>query len=165
MTLHGRNQRLSDLGTPAFLGLRQAEQEELLTIDLDAKQSQPAHGRYGLVTIINVDHFAGIMIQANPGGGYNVIRYQQVADVVVNDVIGHLDAQPAQLSIQSTKAKKIYTAVNDEQTVSFTVAAINLSNEALAALNTGDIQGLYAENDAQVKAVKVIRKPWLPTEE
>lgn len=165
LTLHGRNQRLSDLGTPAFLGLRQAEQEELLTIDLDAKQSQPAHGRYGLVTIINVDHFAGIMIQANPGGGYNVIRYQQVADVVVNDVIGHLDAQPAQLSIQSTKAKKIYTAANDEQTVSFTVAAINLSNEALAALNTGDIQGLYAENDAQVKAVKVIRKPWLPTEE
>ena len=45
------------------------------------------------------------------------------------------------------------------------MAAINLSNEALAALNTGDIQGLYAENDAQVKAVKVIRKPWLPTEE
>lgn len=47
---------------------------------------------------------------------------------------------------------------------SFTVAAINLSNEALAALNTGDIQGLYAEKDAQVKAVKVVRKPWVPTE-
>jgi alpha-N-arabinofuranosidase len=104
------------------------------------------------------------MIQANPGGGYNVIRYQQVADVVVNDVIGHLDAQPTRLSIQSTKAQKLYTAANDEQTVSFTVAAINLSNEALAALNTGDIQGLYAEKDAQVKAVKVVRKPWVPTE-
>lgn len=160
LTLHGRDKQLSDLGTPAFLGLRQAEHEELLTIDLDTTRSDPGKGRYGLTTVINVDHFAGIMIQASPAGGYDVLRYQQVADIKVNEVIGHLNAQPNRLSIQSTKARKIYTATNEKQSVSFNAAAINLSNEALAALNTGDIQGLYVEKDAKVTAIKATRQPW-----
>lgn len=159
LTLRGRDKRLSELGTPAFLGLRQAEHNETLTLKLDADQSNLSSGRYGLVTVINVDHFAGIMIQANQAGGYDVVRYQQVADIQVNEVVGHLDKQPDQLSVHSTDSQKIYTATSGKQTVSFTAAAINLSNEALAALNTGDIQGLYAEDDAQVTVTKAVRKP------
>jgi xylan 1,4-beta-xylosidase len=59
LVLHGRTISLAELGTPTFLGLRQAEHHESLTLTLDPDQSNLSTGSLGLMTVINVDHYAG----------------------------------------------------------------------------------------------------------
>lgn len=73
--------------------------------------------------------------------------------------MGHLAGLPRTLTVTSTNATKVYEAVLGEQKVSFEVAAINLSNEALAALNTGDLQGPYVTNGATMVLDSVVRNP------
>ncbi|MDQ2152369.1 family 43 glycosylhydrolase [Limosilactobacillus fermentum] len=159
LVLHGRTISLAELGTPTFLGLRQAEHHESLTLTLDPDQSDLSTGSLGLMTVINVDHYAGVMLEQANDGGVDVYRDQQVADIKVHRLMGHLAGLPRTLTVTSTNATKVYEAVLGEQKVSFEVAAINLSNEALAALNTGDLQGPYVTNGATMVLDSVVRNP------
>lgn len=157
MTLHGRDKELSELGTPAFIGVRQAEHAETMTVELDA-QTDPADGFLGLAVIINVNHYAELTIQ-KAVDGYDIYRRQQVTDILINEKVGHLSSLPTTLTLQNTPAAKTFTASNQKEKVSFTVDALNLSNEALAALNTGDIQGLHVfGTNAKLTIKKVTRE-------
>lgn len=81
-----------------------------------------------------------------------------VADVEIDQKEGHLDELPDELRLVNEKDRKIFTVSSGTQSVSFAVAAINLSNEALAALNTGDIEGIHAYGDSLLSVKKVTRK-------
>lgn len=157
MTLTGREKELSELGTPAFLGVRQAEIEEEFCVEL-SKESDPGEGYFGLAVIINVDHYAELTI-TKAGEGYEVHRIQKIADVEIDRCVGQLDQMPEELKLVNTGAKKCFQATAGEQTVSFEMDAINLSNEALAALNTGDIEGIHAYGDSKMVVTKATRQP------
>ena len=157
MTLTGREKELSELGTPAFLRVRQAEIEEELCVEL-SKESDPGDGYFGLAVIINVDHYAELTI-TKAGEGYEVHRIQKIADVEIDRCVGQLNQMPEELKLVNTGAKKCFQATAGEQTVSFEMDAINLSNEALAALNTGDIEGIHAYGDSKMVVTKVTRQP------
>ena len=81
-----------------------------------------------------------------------------VADVEIDRNEGHLDGLPDELRIFNENDRKIFTASSGTQSVSFTASAINLSNEALAALNTGDIEGIHAYGNGRLSVKKVTRK-------
>lgn len=157
MTLTGREKELSELGTPVFLGVRQAEIEEEFCVEL-SKESDPGEGYFGLAVIINVDHYAELTI-TKAGEGYEVHRIQKIADVEIDRCVGQLDQMPEELKLVNTGAKKCFQATAGEQTVSFEMDAINLSNEALAALNTGDIEGIHAYGDSKMIVTKATRQP------
>lgn len=156
MTLAGKEKDLSELGTPAFLGLRQTEIEEEFRVDL-SRESDPGEGFFGLAVIINVDHYAELTITRSQDTGYNVHRRQKIADVEINRFVGHLDKMPEELKLVNTGAKKCFTATAGAQTASFEMDAINLSNEALAALNTGDIEGIHAYGNSKMVVTRVKR--------
>lgn len=157
LILYGRDKELSELGTPAFIGIRQAEHAETMTLEVDPT-TDPADGFLGLAVIINVNHYAELTIQ-KAIDGYDIYRRQQVTDVLINEKVGHLANLPTTLTLQNTPAAKIFTASNRNEKVSFTVDALNLSNEALAALNTGDVQGLHAfGSNAKLAINKVTRE-------
>ena len=156
MTLTGREKELSELGTPAFIGLRQAELEEELCIEI-SEESDPGDGYFGLAVIINVDHYAELSITKAQNAGYDVHRHQKIADVEIDQPVGHLDEMPETLKLVNTGDKKCFMATAGQQTVSFEMDAINLSNEALAALNTGDIEGIHAYGNSRMVVTKVTR--------
>ena len=60
--------------------------------------------------------------------------------------------------IKDLKALTMAPHDDGEKEVSFTTNAIHLSNQAIAALNTGDIEGIYARNGAIMVVDKVKRK-------
>lgn len=64
---------------------------------------------------------------------------------------------PASFKLINTKETKTFSVDDGEKEVSFTTNAIHLSNQAIAALNTGDIAGLYARNGAIMVVDKVKR--------
>ena len=156
LELYGQEKKLSELGTPSFVGLRQADHEEVLTVEV-SEETDLKEGAAGIVSLINVDHYAGLILKKTEQG-YDLYRLQQVADVVVNQKVGHLTSLPEKLELINSAATKTFTAYAKEQKVSFEMAAINLSNEALAALNTGDIEGLFAYGNAKLTVTKVKRE-------
>ncbi|MFB9769254.1 glycoside hydrolase family 43 protein [Lactiplantibacillus modestisalitolerans] len=150
LRLGGNASRLTDLGTPAFVGLRQTEPDQTFQATVTAATALNS-GQAGIVSLINVDHYAALLLQADSTGQILVIRDQRVADVHYRQVLGKLAALPQTLSITNHAATKTFTATTaTNEQLSFTTDALNLSNEAIAALNTGDIQGLYAFDDAQL---------------
>lgn len=157
LSLHGSKKELAELGTPAFLGLRQAEHTETLTLEVDPS-TNPGQGFIALAAIINVDHYAELTVH-KAEAGYDIYHRQQVADLLVNEKVGHLAELPRTLILKNTPAEKTFIAKTADEQVSFTVKALNLANEALAALNTGDIEGLHAYgNDATLVIKKVTRE-------
>ena len=96
------------------------------------------------------------MIQKSENG-FDVYRDQQIADIKLNEKIGHLDKTPTSFKLVNTKETKVFSVSDGEKEVSFTTDAIHLSNQAIAALNTGDIEGLYARNEA-VMAIDEVRR-------
>ncbi len=156
MTINGRNKELSELGTPSFIGLRQAEHNEEFTVKV-SNESEIGDGFFALAVVINIDHFAEITVSNSQGGGYDIHRRQKIADVEINNLIGHLDEMPIELKLVNSGEKKNFSASDSKNTVSFEMDAINLSNEALAALNTGDIEGVHVYGNAKLVVTKVTR--------
>ena len=158
LTLTGNGHTLHELTTPAFIGLRQTEQEESLTVQLDGNNSQLSGGSVGIASVINADNYAALLLADSGNGEISVIREQQLDDIFIHQEIGKLSELPASLMLVNTKDEKQFIATSasgDE--VSYSTKAIHLSNEAIAALNTGDIEGLYATGDAKLVVNKVVR--------
>lgn len=157
LVLRGNDQRVSDLSTPAFLGLRQTEQEERLLVTVDLQKSQFNEGAFGLMALIDAENHCGIMAEMK-NDQVAIYRDQQLGDIKLHEQVGQLKESPAEFELVNTKDHK-YFIVRDQggEEVSFTTDAIHLSNEAIAALNTGDIEGLYAYGNAVMVVNQVIR--------
>lgn len=156
LILNGNNLTISDLSTASFVGLRQTEHEELFEIKIDSEKSQLNDGSFGIASLIDVNNHVAIMVQKSEKG-YDVYRDQQIFDVKLNEKIDHLDKMPVSFELINTKEDKTFSASDGEKKVSFTTGAIHLSNQAIAALNTGDIEGLYAR-DGAVMAIDEVRR-------
>ena len=156
LVLKGNELTISDLSTASFVGLRQTEHEETLEVKLNSEKSQLNDGSFGIASLIDAENHAALMIQKSENG-FDVYRDQQIADIKLNEKIGHLDKTPTSFKLVNTKETKVFSVSDDEKEVSFTTDAIHLSNQAIAALNTGDIEGLYARNEA-VMAIDEVRR-------
>ncbi|EIW12448.1 Beta-xylosidase [Lactiplantibacillus pentosus KCA1] len=156
--LPGNEHQLSDLSTPAFVGVRQTEHDERFTVTL-SPDSHVNQGSFGIATIIDADHFAALLIKQSPEGRYIVYRCQQVGDLKVNRKLGTLTEYPTALSILNRSDKKTFVAtISDDKQVSFSTDSLLLSNQAIAALNTGDIQGIFAYKNAQLVISQAVRE-------
>lgn len=156
LVLKGNELTISDLSTASFVGLRQTEHEETLEVKLNSEKSQLNDGSFGIASLIDAENHAALMIQKSENG-FDVYRDQQIADIKLNEKIGHLDKTPTSFKLVNTKETKVFSVSDGEKKVSFTTDAIHLSNQAIAALNTGDIEGLYARNEA-VMAIDEVRR-------
>jgi len=58
-----------------------------------------------------------------------------------------------------TDTKELSVCTDQHEEVSFTTSSLHLSNEAIAALNTGDIQGFYVLGAAKLVLNSTTRKP------
>lgn len=156
LILKGNELTISDLSTASFVGLRQTEHEETFEVKLNDEKSQLNGGSFGIASLIDAENHAALMIQKSENG-FDVYRDQQIADIKLNEKIGHLDKTPTSFKLVNTKETKVFSVSDGEKEVSFTTDAIHLSNQAIAALNTGDIEGLYARNEA-VMAIDEVRR-------
>ncbi|MCT3599781.1 glycoside hydrolase family 43 protein [Lactobacillus amylovorus] len=156
LILKGNELTISDLSTASFIGLRQTEHEETFEVKLNDEKSQLNGGSFGIASLIDAENHAALMIQKSENG-FDVYRDQQIADIKLNEKIGHLDKTPTSFKLVNTKETKVFSVSDGEKEVSFTTDAIHLSNQAIAALNTGDIEGLYARNEA-VMAIDEVRR-------
>lgn len=156
LTLTGSDLTLSDLGTPSFLGLRQTEHEEVLKVTLDKENTQLTDGAAGLATVINNEHYAALLLEQD-GDHYQVQKVIQVLDLHVKETLATLTELPDQLILRNTKESKEFALTTKGEIIHFTTRAQHFSNEALAALNTGDMQGLYALGKAQLAVTNVER--------
>lgn len=156
LILKGNELTISDLSTASFVGLRQTEHEETFEVKLNDEKSQLNGGSFGIASLIDAENHAALMIQKSENG-FDVYRDQQIADIKLNEKIGHLDKTPTSFKLVNTKETKVFSVSDGKKEVSFTTDAIHLSNQAIAALNTGDIEGLYARNEA-VMAIDEVRR-------
>lgn len=158
LVLRGNGHTLHELTTPAFIGLRQTEQEESLTVQLKGDNSQLNNGSFGIAAIINADNYAALLLEDNGNGKVNVIREQRLDDIFIHQEIGELNELPVDLKLVNTKDEKQFAAISTDGTeISYSTKAIHLSNEAIAALNTGDVEGLYVTGDAKLVVNEVTR--------
>lgn len=155
--LRGNSYLVSNLATPAFVGLRQTEHHQNFIVELDIVETQFNDGELGIVSLIDADNHVALMIKEN-NGHFDVIRDQQIEDVKINEKIGELSTKPVKFELVNTKELKRFS-VSDQKgnEVVFTTDAIHLSNEAIAALNTGDMEGLYAKGNA-IMAVNEVKR-------
>lgn len=155
--LKGNAYSVSDLTTPAFVGLRQTEHHQDFVVQLSTEETQLNDGELGIVSLIDANNHAALMAKKNDDH-FDVIRDQQIEDIEINEKIGELKTKPVQFKLVNTKESKIFSVTDEKGTeVSFDTAAIHLSNEAIAALNTGDIEGLYVKGNATMVVTKVER--------
>lgn len=158
LILRGNEYSLSGLKTPAFVGLRQSETDEKLIVEVDQKNSELNNGEFGIASVIDADNHAAIMVKENDNH-FEVYRDQQIFDVRIEEKIGQLSTCPTKFELLNTKNIKRFSVVDAKGLeVTFTTDAIHLSNEAIAALNTGDIEGIYAKNNAKMVINKVTKK-------
>ncbi|WP_334351504.1 glycoside hydrolase family 43 protein [Companilactobacillus sp. HBUAS56257] len=143
LTLSGSNLTLSDIGTPSFLGIRQTEQDETFKVNLNPKNCSLTDGQFGIAVTIDSDHFASLTVQKNDHSTFDLIKTVHVLDLVVKEKIAEINTLPSKFSLINHPATKEFVAEDNDQKLSFKVAAMHFSNEAISALNTGDIQGLY----------------------
>lgn len=160
LILKGQNILINQQATPSFLGIRQAEHNEKFTLQLDPDRSRLNQGQAGLIVVINNTHYAGIMLSATADHQVAIHHLQQVSDLQVNEIVGYLPQFPIELSVISTNKTKKFIAASKQHQIHFEVDALNLSNEALAALNTGDFQGPYVTGNAQLAITKAMRCPF-----
>lgn len=137
--------------------MRQTEHEEVFEVKINDKKSNLNAGSFGIASLIDVENHAAIMIRKD-NHGFDVYRDQQIADIKLNEKIGHLNKMPVSFKLINTKETKTFSVDDGEKEVSFTTNAIHLSNQAIVALNTGDIEGIYARNGAIMVVDKVKRK-------
>lgn len=157
LSLTGSSEKLENIGVPSFLAVRQTEHEEIFQVDVSSK-TQPNNGTFGLAIMINADHYASLMLEKTQDNNFSIYKHIKVLDIEVNEKIGELSELPQTLSIINTKESKTFKVITNNKEISFTINAMHFSNEAIAALNTGDIQGIYATNDAVITITKASRK-------
>ncbi|MGT2800938.1 glycoside hydrolase family 43 protein [Streptococcus marmotae] len=149
LCLSGSTSTLTDLATPSFLGLRQTDQEETFQIKLDIEHTSIKDGAIGIATLINSDHYACLLIRKNEIAGYDFIKQIRILDIEVTEKLGTLPYLPQMLSIEHGKKEKIFRAIsNKKENIVFSCHSLHFSNEAIAALNTGNISGIYVLDDA-----------------
>ena len=108
--------------------------------------------------MINNDHYATLTLEKTQNNKFSIYKHIKVLDLEVNEKIGELSDLPQTLSITNTKDSKIFKATSNNQEISFTINAMHFSNEVIAALNTGDVQGIYATNDAVITITQASRR-------
>ena len=108
--------------------------------------------------MINNDHYATLTLEKTQNNKFSIYKHIKVLDLEVNEKIGELSDLPQTLSITNTKDSKIFKATSNNQEISFTINAMHFSNEAIAALNTGDVQGIYVTNDAVITITQASRR-------
>ncbi|BDR56629.1 glycoside hydrolase family 43 protein [Xylocopilactobacillus apis] len=159
LSLTGSDRTIEKLGTPSFLGVRQSEPKEALEITVDIKDTKLNQGQAGIVSLINADHYAALMIQYNAEKSeYEILKVLKVADIEQSEVVGTSKDLPHQLILKNDLASKRFSAVWSDREIYFDISSLHLSNEAIAALNTGDMEGIYVLNDAELTITKVERK-------
>lgn len=157
LLLRGNSYSVSDLSTPAFVGLRQSEHHQNFVVHLNADETEFNDGELGIVSLIDANNHVALMIKKD-ADHFNVIRDQQIEDIKINKKIGELPTKPIKFELVNTKELKRYSVIDEKgNEVVFTTDAIHLSNEAIAALNTGDIEGLYVKGNA-VMAVDEVKR-------
>lgn len=156
LALTGNPTTLSETGTPAFLGLRQTEHEETFQVTLDKEHTRVDGGQFGVACLINNDHYACLLVE-KVATGYQLLRFQKVADIEVKEVLGTVDKLPETMGITHSSREKRFWARVGEEELGFTTGALHFSNEAIAALNTGDFQGLYVVGAAVMSVSSVFR--------
>lgn len=157
LSLKGSNQTLNDLATPSFLALRQTEHNERLSITLN-KESQVNSGSLGIATIIDDSHHCALLITMKSDGNFAVVKQVTILDLHITEEIGILTSLPNELRLDNTSEAKIFSAITATDSISFSINAMHFSNEAIAALNTGDMQGIYVLGDAEMVITQVIRE-------
>ncbi|WP_258231767.1 glycoside hydrolase family 43 protein [Bombilactobacillus bombi] len=160
LILTGSNRKFEQLGTPSFIGIRQTEPQEEFEISLDHKTTTLEQGQAGIVSLINADHYIALMIEYDTSTKmYQFLKVVKIADVEQTTVIATRSTLPQQLLIKNYSDCKQFIARWSDQDISFKIAALHLSNEAIAALNTGDVEGLYAVGTAvKIGITQVQRK-------
>lgn len=156
LILKGRETTIEQEGIPSLLAIRQTEHAEKFVVKVDPATSISL-GRIGIVSLINNDHFAGILVAKNKEN-YTVYRYQKVADLVLEEILGELAALPLQFELHNQPATKIFYVTDSKKAFSFETSSLLFSNEAIAALNTGDMQGIYSVDGAEFVVNSVIRE-------
>ena len=150
LKIKGSQITLADLATPSFLGLRQSEHNQSLTITINP-DTVVNNGQVGIAVIIDNEHFASIMISTSKNGGFNLEKHIKVFDLEVNEIIGYLDKLPLQFKLINTNATKNFLVkTSNSKEIGFTTNAQHFSNEAAATLNTGDFFGPYVIGDAEL---------------
>lgn len=158
LSLTGSDLTLSDLGTPSFLGIRQTEQDEAFEVELNPEQCSLKDGQLGIAVTIDSDHFASLTVQKNDHDTFDLIKTVHVLDLVVEDKIAEINTLPSKFSLINHPATKEFVAEVNDQKSSFKVAAMHLSNEAISALNTGDMQGLYVVDQDTRMSVNNVKR-------
>ncbi|MFC3928553.1 family 43 glycosylhydrolase [Streptococcus caprae] len=157
LSLTGSDLRLTDLLTPSFLALRQTEHAERLALNVDATTTEVNSGAFGIAVTINTEHYGALLVEKSESG-YQIIKAAQVLDIALHEVVGTLPSLPDQLILEHGPTFKRFTAKTADETISFDLHAQHFSNEAIAALNTGDFAGLYVLDDATVTITKAVRE-------
>lgn len=157
LSLTGSELTLGHLGTPSFLGLRQTEHAQRLTLDIDPENSQINQGAIGIAVTINSDHYGALLVE-KAGAAYQIVKTAQVLDITVREVIAELSQLPSQLVLEHGKEVKRFIARTETGDINFDLHAQHFSNEAIAALNTGDFAGLYVLGDAKASLTRASRE-------
>lgn len=157
LSLTGSSEKLETLGVPSFLAVRQTEHAEIFQVDISS-ESHPNNGAFGLAIMINNDHYATLTLEKTQNNKFSIYKHIKVLDLEVNEKIGELSDLPQTLNITNTKDSKIFKATSNNQEISFTINAMHFSNEVIAALNTGDVQGIYATNNAVITITQASRR-------
>lgn len=155
LTLKGNATTIAQEATPAFLGVRQTEHAEAFIVNVDEK-SALKNGAFGIVSLINNTHFAALLV-SEESRKLVVTRYQKVEDLIVEEKLGELDTLPTQFELINQAETKTFRVTDGKKTLHFETSALHFSNEAIAALNTGDIQGVYALDGAEFVIDSVTR--------
>ncbi|WP_342772224.1 glycoside hydrolase family 43 protein [Companilactobacillus suantsaicola] len=158
LTLIGSNLTLSDLSTPSFLGIRQTEQNETFEVELNPEQCSLKDGQLGIAVTIDSGHFASLTVKKNDHDTFDLIKTVHVLDLVVEDKIAEINTLPSKFSLINHPATKEFVAEVNDQKLSFKVAAMHFSNEAISALNTGDMQGLYVVGQDTKMSVNNVKR-------
>ncbi|MBO0451773.1 glycoside hydrolase family 43 protein [Candidatus Enterococcus murrayae] len=156
LTLKGRSTTIEQEATPAFLGIRQTEKAEAFTVDV-ADTTAINNGKIGILSLINDSHFAAILVTKQENQ-FLVSRYQKVEDLIIEENLGKLESMPKQFKLINQPATKTFTVTDGKKELSFETSSLHFSNEAIAALNTGDVQGIYVLADAELVIIKAQRQ-------
>ncbi|GCF94435.1 hypothetical protein NRIC_23260 [Enterococcus florum] len=156
LTLKGRTTTIDQRATPAFLGIRQTEQAESFSVMINTSTTF-ANGKIGILILINDNHFAAILVEEKEQN-FIVSRYQKIEDVLLEEELGVLASMPVKFELINQPATKKFVVTDGDNSLSFETSALHFSNEAIAALNTGDIQGIYVLGDATFVVDEVRRQ-------
>ena len=94
--------------------MRQTEHEETLKVKLNSEKSQLNDGSFGIASLIDAENHAALMIQKSENG-FDVYRDQQIADIKLNEKIGHLDKTPTSFKLVNTKETKVFSVSDGEK--------------------------------------------------